>query len=65
MWHTLVTGSVARRVLRHATCPVLVVPTPEMTRTTSRLPRRARHGKDPVWEQCDRQAPRSPPDQPV
>lgn len=51
LWHAFWTGSVVHSVSRHARCPVLAVPGPEMSRSVRRPHRwRSRSQWDPVRE---------------
>lgn len=50
-WHAIWSGSAAGTVARHARCPVLAVPAPEMSRTVRRAHRWAGRGQwDPLRE---------------
>ncbi len=50
-WHAFWSGSVSRAVIRHARCPVLAVPAPEMSRAVRRPHRwRGRGQWDPLRE---------------
>jgi nucleotide-binding universal stress UspA family protein len=50
-------GSVARRLLKSACCQVLVVPVPEMQRTTRRSLRKLRRHRADVWERFESEVP--------
>lgn len=51
LWHAVLSGSVSHAVTRHARCPVLAVPTPEMARTVHRPHHwRGRNQWDPLRE---------------
>lgn len=51
LWHALWSGSVVHAVTRHARCPVLAVPAPEMSRAVRRPHRRCSLGQwDPLRE---------------
>jgi len=50
-------GSVARRLLGHARCQVLVVPAPEMHRSTRRSLRKLRKPRTDVWDRFESEAP--------
>lgn len=51
LWHAIWSGSVSHAVTRHARCPVLVVPVPEMSRSVRRPHRwRGRSQWDPLRE---------------
>ena len=50
-------GSVARSLLKHARCQVLVVPAPEMQRATRRSLRKLRSHRADVWDRFETEAP--------
>lgn len=50
-------GSVARYLLKHARCQVLVVPAPEMQRATRRSLRRLRRPRTDVWDRFETEVP--------
>jgi len=50
-------GSVARRLLGHAHCQVLVVPAPEMQRSTRRSLRKLRKQRTDVWDRFETEVP--------
>ncbi|MBR7825635.1 universal stress protein [Actinospica sp. MGRD01-02] len=50
-------GSVARSLLKHARCQVLVVPPPEMQRATRRSLRKLRRHRADVWDRFETEVP--------
>jgi nucleotide-binding universal stress UspA family protein len=56
-WRRLWSGSTARNVLVHARCQVLVVPPPEMYRTTRRSLSRLRRTRTDVWDRFETEVP--------
>lgn len=50
-------GSTARNVLPYARCQVLVVPAPEMQRSTRRSLRRLRRARTDVWDRFEIEVP--------
>ena len=50
-------GSVARYLLKHARCQVLVVPAPEMQRATRRSLRKLRGPRADVWDRFETEVP--------
>lgn len=52
-WHAFWSGSTARSILKHAPCPVLAVPAPEMSRAGARTMRRLRSTRSDVWDAYD------------
>jgi nucleotide-binding universal stress UspA family protein len=50
-------GSVARHLLKHARCQVLVVPAPEMHRATQRSLRKLRRRQTDVWDRFETEVP--------
>jgi hypothetical protein len=50
-------GSVARHLLGHVRCQVLVVPAPEMQRSTRRSVRKLRKQRTDVWDRFESEVP--------
>jgi K+-sensing histidine kinase KdpD len=50
-------GSVARYLLKHVRCQVLVVPAPEMQRSTRRSLRKLRRQRTDVWDRFESEVP--------
>lgn len=57
MLRAIWSGSVARYLLKHARCQVLVVPAPEMQRATRRSLRRLRRHRADVWDRFETEVP--------
>ena len=57
MLRAVVFGSVARYLLKHARCQVLVVPAPEMQHATRRSVRRLRRSRADVWDRFETEVP--------
>ncbi|HET9172701.1 MAG TPA: universal stress protein [Actinospica sp.] len=57
MIRALWSGSVARYLLKHARCQVLVVPAPEMQRATRRSLRKLRRHRADVWDRFETEVP--------
>ncbi|HTJ71104.1 MAG TPA: universal stress protein [Actinospica sp.] len=57
MVRAVLTGSVARYLLKHAHCQVLVVPAPEMQRSTRRSLRKLRRHRADVWDRFESEVP--------
>ena len=57
MLRAIWSGSVARYLLGHARCQVLVVPAPEMHRATRRSLRKLRRQRTDVWDRFETEVP--------
>ena len=57
MLRAIWSGSVARYLLKHARCQVLVVPAPEMQRATRRSLRKLRRPRADVWDRFETEVP--------
>jgi hypothetical protein len=56
---TLWPGSPARRLLKRARCPILVVPEPEMQRVTRRSAHKLAGNRTDVWDRIETEDPRA------
>jgi nucleotide-binding universal stress UspA family protein len=57
MLRAMCSGSVARSLLKHVRCQVLVVPAPEMQRATRRSLRKLRRHRADVWDRFETEVP--------
>jgi nucleotide-binding universal stress UspA family protein len=57
MFRAVWSGSVARYLLKHVRCQVLVVAAPEMQRSTRRSARKLRRARTDVWDRFESEVP--------